>query len=60
MIDRHYGRLAHDGREQAIKLLDALNRPTSTRGRRWTLRGRGNSRPASNLKTNATPKQGES
>ena len=30
MIDRHYGHLARDGREHAIKLLDALNT-------RWTL-----------------------
>jgi hypothetical protein len=30
MIDRHYGHLARDGREHAIKLLDALNAP-------WTL-----------------------
>jgi hypothetical protein len=30
MIDRHYGHLARDGREQAIKLLDTLNAP-------WTL-----------------------
>jgi len=27
MIDRHYGHLARDGREHAIKLLDALNAP---------------------------------
>lgn len=33
MIDRHYGHLARDGREHAIKLLDALNAPTSSRGR---------------------------
>ena len=25
MIDRHYGRLARDGREHAIRLLDALS-----------------------------------
>ena len=34
MIDRHYGRVARDGREHAIRLLDALSagqRP------RWTL-----------------------
>jgi hypothetical protein len=34
MIDRHYGRPARDGREHAIRLLDALSagqRP------RWTL-----------------------
>ena len=29
MIDRHYGHLARDGREHAIKLLDALNEPRS-------------------------------
>ena len=34
MIDRHYGHLARDGREHAIKLLDALNAPNSGR---WTL-----------------------
>jgi integrase len=34
MIDRHYGHLARDGREHAIKLLDALNTPGSDR---WTL-----------------------
>jgi hypothetical protein len=25
MIDRHYGHLAHDGREHAIRLLDQLS-----------------------------------
>jgi hypothetical protein len=25
MIDRHYGHLAHDGREHAIRLLDELS-----------------------------------
>ncbi|HYY65221.1 MAG TPA: site-specific integrase [Gaiellaceae bacterium] len=34
MIDRHYGHLARDGREHAIKLLDALNAPAFDR---WTL-----------------------
>jgi hypothetical protein len=34
MIDRHYGHLARDGREHAIKLLDALNAPDFER---WTL-----------------------
>jgi hypothetical protein len=29
MIDRHYGHLAHDGREHAIKLLDAYTAPAS-------------------------------
>jgi hypothetical protein len=27
IIDRHYGHLARDGREHAMKLLDALNAP---------------------------------
>jgi hypothetical protein len=34
MIDRQYGHLARDGREHAIKLLDALNAPESDS---WTL-----------------------
>ena len=34
MIDRHYGHLARDGREHAIKLLDALNAPAFDQ---WTL-----------------------
>jgi hypothetical protein len=34
MIDRHYGHLARDGREHAIKLLDALNAPNLDA---WTL-----------------------
>jgi hypothetical protein len=34
MIDRHYGHLARDGREHAIKLLDALNAPEFNP---WTL-----------------------
>jgi hypothetical protein len=34
MIDRHYGHLARDGREHAIKLLDALNAPESRRNGR--------------------------
>jgi integrase len=56
MIDRHYGHLARDGREHAIKLLDALNAPEFER---WTLGGRRKSRPASALKTKAMPMQGE-
>jgi integrase len=36
MIDRHYGHLAHDGREHAIKLLDALNAPWTLVGATWT------------------------
>jgi integrase len=34
MIDRHYGHLARDGREHAIRLLDTLN---MTELNRWTL-----------------------
>ena len=44
MIDRHYGHLARDGREHAIKLLDALS---LSHGRWWTLRGRRSSQPPS-------------
>jgi hypothetical protein len=33
MIDRHYGHLARDGREHAIRLLDTLNAPELER---WT------------------------
>ena len=41
MIDRHYGHLARDGREHAIRLLDTLNAAESIpRGRWWTLGGR--------------------
>jgi hypothetical protein len=34
MIDRHYGHLARDGREHAIRLLDELS---AGRRPRWTL-----------------------
>jgi hypothetical protein len=34
MIDRHYGHLARDGREHAIRLLDDLN---ASEMKRWTL-----------------------
>jgi hypothetical protein len=34
MIDRHYGHLSRDGREHAIKLLDALSAPDFDA---WTL-----------------------
>jgi hypothetical protein len=33
MIDRHYGHLARDGREHAIRLLDSLDARTDVRGR---------------------------
>jgi integrase len=36
MIDRHYGHLARDGREHAIKLLDALNAPWTPVDAAWT------------------------
>ena len=49
MIDRHYGHLARDGREHAIRLLDELSAPAvDVRGRSWTLdnvdRARGGNR----------------
>ncbi len=36
MIDRHYDHLARDGREHAIKLLDALNAPWTLVDAAWT------------------------
>ncbi len=36
MIDRHYGHLGRDGREHAIKLLDALNAPWTLVDAGWT------------------------
>jgi integrase len=36
MIDKHYGHLARDGREQAVTLLDAYTRETAA----WTPNGR--------------------
>ena len=36
MIERHYGHLARDGREHAIRLLDALNAPWTLVDARWT------------------------
>ena len=40
MIDRHYGHLARDGREHAIRLLDELSAANVHGGRWWTLGGR--------------------
>jgi integrase len=40
MIERHYGHLARDGREHAIKLLDALNAPWTLVDAGWTLNER--------------------
>jgi integrase len=60
MIDRHYGHLARDGREHAIKLLDALNAPEFDPWTLVTLGGYGKHRPASRLKTKAMPKQRQS
>ena len=44
MIDRHYGHLARDGREHAIRLLDDLS-AGSPGGRWWTLSGRRSPHP---------------
>jgi hypothetical protein len=43
MIDRHYGHLARDGCEHAIRLLDELS---AGQWPRWTLRGPSNPRGA--------------
>jgi hypothetical protein len=44
MIDRHYGHLARDGREHAIRLLDELSAeqrsPWTLVDARWTLKRR--------------------
>jgi hypothetical protein len=49
MIDRHYGHLARDGREHAIKLLDALNAPEldpwTPVDTRWTLKQKNGVKP---------------
>ncbi len=45
MIDRHYGHLARDGREHAIKLLDALNAPWTLVDAAWTPAGVRRRRP---------------
>jgi hypothetical protein len=55
MIDRHYGHLARDGREHAIKLLDALNAPWTLVDAAWTP----NEWLASALKTKALSEQAE-
>jgi len=52
MIDRHYGHLARDGREHAIRLLDALSAaerpPWTLVDARWTPEQSDGSRPDSN------------
>src|SRR5437773_6689501 len=56
MIDRHYGHLARDGREHAIRLLDELNaeqRPW------WTLRGHRSPRPPPAETTETPAKQAQ-
>jgi integrase len=45
MIDRHYGHLARDGREHAIRLLDELSAGQRHGGRWWTPRGRRRPQP---------------
>jgi hypothetical protein len=39
MIDRHYGHLARDGREHAIRLLDGYKPPRRSTSTPWTLGG---------------------
>jgi hypothetical protein len=36
VIDRHFGHLAHDGRETGSSCLDALNAPWTPVDARWT------------------------
>ena len=50
MIDRHYGHLARDGREHAIRLLDSYAASKPPTSKPWTSDGR-RSRPSSPLKT---------
>ena len=62
MIDRHYGHLARDGREHAIRLLDTLNAaPEETilapGGRSWTLGGRRKRRSPSTETTESPSEQ---
>jgi integrase len=56
MIDRHYGHLARDGREHAIKLLDALDAPWTLVDARWTSK----QLASTATETKEMPKQGES
>ena len=57
MIDRHYGHLARDGREHAIKLLDALNAPWTLVDARWTLVDAGGRRKTETASTPTTKAQ---
>jgi integrase len=54
MIDRHYGHLARDGREHAIRLLDELS---AGRRPRWTLRGHQVPLPMSPARTESSAMQ---
>src|SRR5437870_4220212 len=59
MIDRHYGHLARDGREHAIRLLDSYADTKPPTSKPWTSDGR-RSRPSSPIKTTETaPEQEE-
>ncbi|MBA3475383.1 MAG: site-specific integrase [Actinobacteria bacterium] len=63
MIDRHYGHLARDGREHAIRLLDTLNAPSEETilrrgGRSWTLGGR-RKHHSSSIETTESPSEQE-
>jgi hypothetical protein len=57
MIDRHYGHLARDGREHAIRLLYELSGGNVHGGRWWTLRGRHSPRPPPMWTTAVAAKQ---
>jgi hypothetical protein len=57
MIDRHYGHLARDGREHAIRLLDALNAgerpPWTLVDAAWTPKQKSDAKPDNNSPRNS-------
>jgi hypothetical protein len=57
MIDRHYGHLARDGREHAIKLLDTYRAPELSTSTRWTLGGHRTPVTTSTLTTKSAAEQ---
>ena len=59
MIDRHYGHLARDGREHAIRCSTSSARANVHGGRWWTLRGHQTSRSPSAADNGTALKQAE-
>ncbi len=58
MIDRHYGHLARDGREHAIRLLDSYADVRLPASKLWTPDAR-RSGPSSSVTTTETAVSGE-